>query len=147
MVPASVIEAKVTDSLKKSAALDKFWQHTVTGEMLQAELDRMAKQTRDPATLKELFEALRNDPRLIAETLARETLSDRLIRNWYAYDTRISDINNVCDSWGSATNLLNAPNGRSRQTAIWTGSEMIVWRGIRQQWSVLQHGRTIQPCD
>jgi hypothetical protein len=33
------------------------------------------------------------------------------------------------DSW-TATSTVNAPYGRYRHTAVWTGSEMIVWGGI-----------------
>src|SRR5438132_1181554 len=33
------------------------------------------------------------------------------------------------DSW-TATSTINAPGGRYRHTAVWTGSEMIVWGGI-----------------
>jgi len=33
------------------------------------------------------------------------------------------------DSWTS-TSIVNAPDGRYRHTAVWTGSEMIVWGGI-----------------
>ena len=82
------IRDKVTDYVKKSNALETWWQRRITADQLQAELDRMAKSTRDAAALRELFEALGNDPLVIAETLARQTLADRLIRNWYAYDTR-----------------------------------------------------------
>jgi len=42
MVPKSVIEARVTDYLKKCNALDKFWQRPIQPEQLQAEMDRMA---------------------------------------------------------------------------------------------------------
>ena len=45
--------------------------------------------SRDRRVLQELFDALRNDPFVIAETLARQTLAERLIRNWYANDERI----------------------------------------------------------
>ena len=82
------IRAKVDDYLRKSNALERFWQRPVTAEHLQAELDRMAKNTRDGATLQELFGALGNDPFVIAETLGRQTLVERLIRNWYANDSR-----------------------------------------------------------
>ncbi len=88
MVTRAMLEAKVTTYLKESAALDQFWQRPITGEQLQAEMDRMAKNTKDPATLQELFGALNNDPYLIAECLARPILADRLIRNWYANDER-----------------------------------------------------------
>jgi hypothetical protein len=32
------------------------------------------------------------------------------------------------DSW-TATSTINAPEGRERHTAVWTGSKMIVWGG------------------
>ena len=86
MVPKAVIEAKVTDYLKKCAALDKYWQRPIQPEQLQAEMDRMAKQSREPATLKELFSALGNDPTLIAECLARPILADRWSAAHYARD-------------------------------------------------------------
>jgi len=88
MVSKETIENKVTDYLQKSAALEKYWYRPITGEQLQAEMDRMAKGTKDPATLNELFAALNNDPYVIAECLARPVLADRLVRNWYANDER-----------------------------------------------------------
>ena len=88
VMPDEAIRARVEDELKKSNALEKFWHRPVTSEQLQAEMDRMAKNTRDGETLQELYGALGNDPVIIAETLARETLVDRLIRNWYSSDTR-----------------------------------------------------------
>jgi hypothetical protein len=48
----------------------------------------MATQTRDGRVLGELFDALERDPFVIAETLAREALADRLIHDLYAFDTR-----------------------------------------------------------
>ena len=52
-------------------------------------MDRMAKHTRQPEVLHELFEALGNDPFVIAECLARPALAERLLTNRYAYDQRI----------------------------------------------------------
>src|SRR5579884_3034024 len=52
-------------------------------------MDRMATNTRQPDVLRELFEALDNDPFVIAECLARPALVNRLITNWYAFDQRI----------------------------------------------------------
>ncbi|MCX7830581.1 MAG: hypothetical protein N2445_05935, partial [Acidobacteria bacterium] len=88
IVSKEVIEKKVEDYLKKSVALEKYWYLPITGKQLQAEMERMAKNTKDPKVLNELFEALNNDPYLIAECLARPVLADRLIRNWYANDER-----------------------------------------------------------
>ena len=52
-------------------------------------MDRMARDTKQPEVLRELFEALGNDPFVIAECLARPALAERLLSNWYAYDRRI----------------------------------------------------------
>ena len=89
MVPRAALEAKVRETLKKSAALEKFWQRPITAAQLQAEMDRMAAETKDPATLLELFAALDDDPTLIAECLARPALADRLLREAYAGDARL----------------------------------------------------------
>jgi N-acetylneuraminic acid mutarotase len=88
VMPDSAIRAKVGDYLRKSSALERLWLRPISGEQLQAEMNRMAKQSRDATVLRELFAALGNDPFVIAETLARQTLADRLIRSWYASDSR-----------------------------------------------------------
>jgi N-acetylneuraminic acid mutarotase len=83
------LEKKVADYLRKSQALEDYWQRPITGEQLQAEMDRMAKHTKQPEVLREVFEALGNDPFVIAECLARPSLAERLLTSWYAYDERI----------------------------------------------------------
>jgi N-acetylneuraminic acid mutarotase len=83
------IEKKVADYLRNSQALEDYWHRPITAEQLQAEMDRMASHTRQPEVLQELFEALGNDPFVIAECLARPALAERLLTNWYAYDQRI----------------------------------------------------------
>src|SRR5688500_12851679 len=44
-VPSALIRAKAEDSVRKSLALERHWGVTITGPMLQAELDRMAAAT------------------------------------------------------------------------------------------------------
>ena len=83
------LEKKVADYLRKSQALEDYWQRPITAEQLQAEMDRMAQHTKQPEVLRELFEALGNDPFIIAECLARPALAERLLTGWYAYDERI----------------------------------------------------------
>ena len=83
------LEAKVADYLRKSQALEDYWQRPTSAEQLQAEMDRMAKNTKQPEVLQELFHALGNDPFVIAECLARPALGSRLLSNWYGYDQRI----------------------------------------------------------
>src|SRR5437667_4576818 len=83
------LEKKVKDYLRKSQALEDYWQRPITTDQLQAEMDRMAQHTKQPEVLQELCEALGNNPFVIAECLARPALAERLITNWYASDQRI----------------------------------------------------------
>ena len=88
VMPLSTLRAKVEDYLRKSQALAMYWRRPITAEQLQAEMERMARQTKQLGVLKELWAALGNDPYVIAECLARPVLVNRLIRNWYAQDER-----------------------------------------------------------
>jgi hypothetical protein len=154
----ATIEQKVQDYLRDSELLEQEWQKPITPEQLQAEMERMAQHTKQPEVLRELFAALGNDPFVIAECLARPVLSQRLqfaaveerqepLESWSARAQNqlpndmaaatanytlpaISDQPSECidDSW-TATSTTNAPSPRSSHTAVWTGSEMIVWGG------------------
>ena len=84
------LEKKVEDYLRNSQALEDYWQRPLTAEQLQAEMDRMAKHTKQPEVLRELFEALGNDPFVIAECLARPVLAERLVTNFYRLRPEIS---------------------------------------------------------
>src|SRR5205823_5463811 len=135
--------------------------------------ERMASHTKQPEVLQELFEALGNDPFVIAECLARPVLAERLangdpvtagvvatplrgvarnVPQARGYSERhsaqltvtmaaVSSANytlpviagpsgGCIDNW-TATSLTNAPVARSAHTAVWTGSEMIVWGGTQ----------------
>ena len=153
------LENKVEGYLRDSLALEDYWQKPITAEQLQAEMDRMARDTKQPEVLRELFEALGNDPAVIAECLARPTLAERLIADLSAQDqtrhvespqtdglramSMATTLGQVvytlpeiaaagdapcADQWG-ATSITNAPQTREGQTAVWTGTEMIVWGG------------------
>ena len=155
------LEKKVADYLRQSQALEAYWQQKpIAPEQLQAEMERMASHTKQPEVLHELFEALGNDPFVIAECLARPALDERLVTNSYAHEQRlqskltrraevdlrmpklliarnasytvpkISGGPNGCtdDTW-TPTTTANAPSARFYHTAVWTGSEMIVWGG------------------
>src|SRR6266550_1207602 len=80
------LEKKVTDYLHNSQALTDYWQRPITAEQLQAEIDRMAQHTKQPEVLRELFEALGNDPFVVAECLARPVLSERLTADFSVQD-------------------------------------------------------------
>src|SRR5258708_254691 len=106
------LEKKVTDYLRKSQALEDYWQRPITAEQLQAEMDRMAKHTKQPDVLRELFAALGNDPFVIAECLARPALAERLLTNWYAYD---QSIHGELKQRAEAELLTHAALGRLKQ--------------------------------
>src|SRR5947199_223476 len=89
VMPQVQVEKKVADYLRKSQALEDYRQRPITADQLQAEMDRMAKHTKQPEVLRELLEALGNDPFIIAECLARPALAERLLTSWYAYDQGI----------------------------------------------------------
>src|SRR4029079_11787887 len=128
-------------------------------------MDRMAKYTKQPAMLRELFDALGNHPFVIAECLARPLLAERLVTDLYTHEKRIhgeikaeqeyrrasvdnraqysmaaasasyrlptiSDRPSGCiDETWTTMSTINAPAPRASHTAVWTGSEMIVWGG------------------
>src|SRR5258708_10010073 len=83
------LERKVADYLRKSQALEDYWQRPITAEQLQAEMERMAIHTKKPEVLRELFAALGNDAFVIAECLARPALAERLLTSRYGYDAKI----------------------------------------------------------
>ena len=145
------IEKKVEDYLRDSQALEDYWQRPITPDQLQAEMERMASNTKQPEVLQELSEALGNDPFVVAECLARPVVAERLaagaVRSRHGCHHReliaptmaaaarytlpvIASPSGGCtdDTW-TATSLTNAPSARYDHTAVWTGSEMIVWGG------------------
>ena len=80
------LENKVAGYLHDSLVLEDYWHRPITAEQLQAEMDRMARDTKQPEVLRELFEALGNDPAVIAECLARPILAERLIADFSSQD-------------------------------------------------------------
>src|SRR5205809_6446929 len=145
---AQQIEKKVEDYLRDAQAVEDYRQRPITPDQLQAEMERMARNTKQPAVLRELFEALGDDPFVIAECLARPVLSKRLVSSLDAKQIKagvlkptvmaaatanytlpaITDGANGCtdDTWAS---MATAPSGRYSHKAVWTGSEMIIWGG------------------
>src|SRR5438093_3733688 len=102
VMPDAAIQTRVEDYLQESNALARVWERPITARQLQAEMDRMASNSRDPRVLTEIFDALGADPFLIAETLVRQTLADRLIRSAYANDERFHG-ERTFDAWWEAS--------------------------------------------
>ncbi len=131
-------------------------------------MDRLAKHTQQPEVLRELFDALEDDPFVVAECLARPIVAERLVTALGAHGesfkgdlkqpflTKIGTqvpvttaavsanytlplIAGPSDSWSPSrqcientwtpTTTAGAPAPRGYHTAVWTGTEMIVWGG------------------
>src|SRR5437879_3916631 len=147
------LEKKVADYLRKSRALEDDWQRPITAEQLRAEMDRMAQHTKQPEVLRELFQALGDDPFVIAECLARPTFAVRTLATVASFKEplpasqfkvenqmpnglavaaaryTLPTISNGTTGCIDNTWRPNAPDGRQGHTSVWTGSEMIVWGG------------------
>ena len=171
------IEQKVENSLRNCRVLEEHWQQPIRAGQLQAEMDRMARNTEQPEVLRELFAALGNDPFVIAECLAKPVLSERMVSNLMRQSSVDKGLRNPLDESreaGAGSALLKStqtspvtsveyvlpavaessdgfsgisgaqgctdntwtdtaiemPQARAYHTAVWTGSEMIVWGGI-----------------
>ncbi|HEV8700923.1 MAG TPA: thrombospondin type 3 repeat-containing protein [Candidatus Polarisedimenticolia bacterium] len=172
-VPDVLLESKVRRTLKLSLALERFWNTPVTAEMLHDEAERIARDSRLPGRLGEIYAALGSNPVLFQETVARATLVERLSRGLYEQDRRFRDaradrkpgwdewwsgvadqlddrsvgttaescalampqpdsVGTTClsdDSWANGSLANSTPDPRTRPAAVWTGSQMIVWGG------------------
>ena len=163
------LEEKIEDYLCKSELVTAQRGLPITAVELQAEIDRMAKHTKQPEVLRELFEALGNDPSVIAECLARPVLAERTLATnaslkeqlqtrrskagkqttkavgapgssyillqgrspfgfIFNYLNTGGKYNPDANSW-TPTSTTNVPDRRAGHSAVWTGSEMIVWGG------------------
>src|SRR6476619_2484753 len=73
------LEEKVQDYLSKSELVTAQRGVPITAVELQAEIDRIANHSKQPEVLRELFDALGNDPLVIAECLAGPVLVERTL--------------------------------------------------------------------
>src|SRR5436190_15549636 len=79
MISQAQLEEKVKDYLRKSELVTAQRGVPITAVELQAEIDRIANHSKQPDVLRELFEALGNDPLVIAECLGRPVLAERML--------------------------------------------------------------------
>src|SRR6266480_648948 len=99
------IEKRVEDYLCKSQLVADQRGLPISASELQAEMERMATHTRNPDVLGELFEALGNNPLVIAECVAKPILAERLV-------SELSVCRNGRD--GSPSGLLSSADQAAR---------------------------------
>jgi len=133
-MPAAVLEAKVSAQLDRERRLERDPEIHITPVMLRTEWDRIRSRTRFPDRLAEIEAALGNDPARIEAAFVRPILVERLLsgggteKTLGATPTHALDSTCVPDAW-SALSSVGAPSPRGLHTAVWTGSEMIIWGG------------------
>ena len=77
------LRKKVITNLKMEMSLNDLFNIDITSRMLQADINRMIRNSKNKKRLFEIFEALDNDPITIAECLSRPYLvRDKLQRNY-----------------------------------------------------------------
>ncbi|RMG49278.1 MAG: hypothetical protein D6718_00060 [Acidobacteria bacterium] len=74
------LEHRVREIRAMSLAIAELRGRPLTHRELRGEIERMARSSRQPQVLREMFAALDNDPYLVAECLARPILAGRLVR-------------------------------------------------------------------
>jgi len=119
-LPPGALERSIEDDLRKSEALARFWGRPLTHDALQAELDRMVRSSQAPDVLREILQALRGDPGLAAEVLARHEVADRLTRAAFDYDARIhgETYRRALAARGGATDLIALEGAADRVVVL-----------------------------
>ncbi len=172
LLPEAVLRERALDTLRKQQALQLLFAHMLDDRELQHALDSIAHRSRDRHRLLELWRALDNDPVAIVEAMVRPVLVDSLLRqavvpglpNETSFDAwwngrrdqfsaaspptprvtlpELADTPCTPDSWSPIGG--DAPLGRTGHTAVWTGSEMIVWGGVEGNY--LRSGSRYDPA-
>ena len=91
-------------------------------------MDRMAKYTKQPAVLRELFDALGNDPFVIAECLARPLLAERLVTDLYTHEQRIHGEVKVEPEYRRASADNRAPHDMAAASASYSFPQFRIGR-------------------
>jgi hypothetical protein len=85
-MPRDLLEKLVRLDLRKEVVLRRVYGVTVTAEMVEAEVRRIATTTRAPEMLAELKSALGGDPARFARTVARPIVVERTLRARFEND-------------------------------------------------------------
>lgn len=102
-------QAKVADDRAKRAALRLRWQQEVSAPEIQGELERIARTTQRPGMLREVYEALNGDARLLARCFVEPLLLDWRLRQAFKADERIqTTVRDVVDRELASSRLTDS---------------------------------------
>lgn len=145
------IAVRAAVSLDREQRLARQYGWVIDQQQIQAELDRLARSTRLPGRLAELFALFEHDPDRIGDCLARPQLVERL---WARFeDKAVLDLPDLGQPMASSSDqglslptilaepesesetgegwrVMGFPEGRYGHSSVWTGTEMIIWGGF-----------------
>lgn len=130
-----------TDELRKLSVLE------IVPEEIAGERRRVERDTKDRRRLEQLYAALGQDRALIDRCLLRPLTVARALDRLREADTSIASNSTrtergsagAPDSW-SPLSTAGAPEARTDHTAVWTGSQMVVWGGLSDAGEALGDG-------
>lgn len=112
------------DSLKKQAILEKHFNIRITAELLQHDLNRMANNSKDVASLKELYALLDNNPVTIAHCLSRPYLVETKLNNSFYWS---SDLHRETASLAQVQLEHSRPNS-SKNNVVSAQQQTVTYR-------------------
>ena len=80
---------EINNSIFKQAVLEQYFNIKITTELLQYDLNRMAKHTKDAQSLKEIYTLYDNDPVTMAHCVSRSYLVEAKLQNSYYWSSGI----------------------------------------------------------
>ncbi len=87
--PVSIMRQQVIDSLKMQNILYEQFNTTITAEMYQYDLNRMARDSKDAKSLKDIFALFDNNPTTIVQCVSRPYMVRQKTQNNYDYNSSI----------------------------------------------------------
>ena len=147
LISDAVLAERVRSSLTRETELTEQYGFRIEPAALEQEVERMLRHSRAPARLTELLSALDDQTRAIEECLARPALVER---EWLrqTQNTRVEPAAGpalhepLIDGLALATSEPRAgvlgndgwrvedyPDARFGHSALWTGSELLLWGG------------------
>ena len=145
VITNDMIIAKVNKNIANEKLLIKDYGIKITQNDLDNELQRIKLHSKKPERLSELFRALKNNPYLLRQCIARPVLVQKHYNKWVDKFNNPKLNKNIILRNTPTDFFEDAPSPRIKHTAIWTGTRMIIWGGQDENSSSYQTGGIYDP--
>lgn len=92
-------QSRILETKRRLAALEVHWNIRLDSAALQAELDRIARASKDTAMLRRLFAAVGDDPAQFVEAYIVPAEAQRMLRTAYERETAGTASHESFDAW------------------------------------------------